>query len=239
MMSIEQIQEALNLSGVNTTPLKVDGRMGPMTRESIKRFQRRSGLLADGIAGAKTKAFLAKIVGEGIERDADPARSPASSKEAKSWPRQKDVNDVFGRPCSSQATAGTVRLPVAMRLAWNLNTEIKTFKCHELVADAMTEIFSETVEHYGEDEWRRLRLDLFGGCYNCRAMRGGTRYSMHAYGIAVDIDPERNQLRWDSKRASLAGDEYEPFWKIIESKGAVSLGRTSNFDWMHFQFARL
>jgi hypothetical protein len=28
-------------------------------------------------------------------------------------------------------------------------------------------------------------------------------------------------------------------WKIIESEGAVSLGRRKDYDWMHWQFARL
>jgi hypothetical protein len=28
-------------------------------------------------------------------------------------------------------------------------------------------------------------------------------------------------------------------WRIIEGEGAVSLGRARNFDWMHWQFARL
>ena len=67
-------------------------------------------------------------------------------------------------------------------------------------------------------------------------MRGSsTTTSTHAWGVAVDVDPERNQLRWDKSRAKLALPEYEPWWKIVESYGATSLGRRRNYDWMHFQ----
>ena len=70
-------------------------------------------------------------------------------------------------------------------------------------------------------------------------MRGAKTWSMHAYGIAVDLDPERNQLKWGRDKAVFARPEYVPFWNIVESEGATSLGRARNYDWMHFQFANL
>jgi len=116
---------------------------------------------------------------------------------------------------------------------------VKTFRCHEKVATPLTTIYREAAKHYGEKEFRKLGLDLFGGCYNYRNMRGGTSLSTHAYGVAVDHDPERNQLRWGKDRAEFAKPVYDPFWAIVEAQGAVSLGRARNYDWMHFQFARL
>ena len=91
----------------------------------------------------------------------------------------------------------------------------------------------------GEERFRALRLDRFGGCYNYRPMRGGSALSTHAWGAAVDLDPERNQLTWGADKAAFAAPEYEAFWQIVEAHGAVSLGRSRNRDWMHFQFARL
>ena len=70
-------------------------------------------------------------------------------------------------------------------------------------------------------------------------MRGGTRLSTHAWGIAIDWDPERNQLKWGRDRAAFADAAYEPWWQAWESEGWVSLGRERNFDWMHVQAARL
>ena len=68
-------------------------------------------------------------------------------------------------------------------------------------------------------------------------MRGGSRKSTHAWGIAVDLDPENNRLRWGCDRALFARNEYKAFWEIVEDHGATSLGRSANYDWMHFQFA--
>ena len=124
-------------------------------------------------------------------------------------------------------------------LSWDTDTKIHSFLCHELVAKPLTSIFLEAVKQYGEDRFRRLRLDLFGGCYNNRTMRGGKSKSMHAYGIAVDLDPERNQLRWDHSRASFAKPEYIPFWNIVVGHGATPAGYAWNGDWMHFSFSRL
>ncbi len=70
-------------------------------------------------------------------------------------------------------------------------------------------------------------------------MRGGQSYSMHSWGIAIDFDPERNQLKWGRPRARLSHSDAAPFWDAWEAEGWVSLGRARNFDWMHVQAARL
>lgn len=230
-----ELQTALNAAGVG--PLKVDGIMGPATKYAVTTFQKRAKLTPDGVAGPKTLAALG--ITAPVDRDEEPEKAPKATKAQKDWPRQMDVTEFYGTPGNPACTAGSVALPVAMRIAWNLNQSIRAFPCHAKVADAMTTIFAETVKHYGEAKWRDLGLDLFGGCYNLRKMRGGNSFSMHSWGIAVDIDPARNQLNWGRDRAQLAKPEYEPFWKIVEGQGALSLGRARNFDWMHFQFARL
>jgi peptidoglycan hydrolase-like protein with peptidoglycan-binding domain len=155
------------------------------------------------------------------------------------WPRQKDMVAFYGPPGGPRATTGTVRFPFAHKLAWNTSDQVATFKCHDLTAAAFQSVFDQAAKHYGEAEYRRLRLDLFGGCYNPRKMRGGSSWSMHAWGVAVDLDPDRNGLKMSRDQASFARPEYEPFWRIVEGQGLVSLGRLKNFDWMHFQGARL
>lgn len=85
---------------------------------------------------------------------------------------------------------------------------------------------------------RELRLDVYGGCFNNRPIRGGSRPSLHAWGIAIDMDPERNTLYMSTPEAVFSGPEYDAFWSIVEKEGAFSLGRERNYDWMHFQFAR-
>ncbi len=153
------------------------------------------------------------------------------------FPQQKDVPKFYGRLMGKNQ--GKVVLPYRMKLAWDTSKFISRFSCHKKVVAPLKAIFEDVLTHYGLEEIQRLRLDLFGGCLNVRKMRGGSSYSMHSWGIAVDLDPARNKFRWDSRRASFAKKEYTTFWEIVEKHGATSLGRERDFDWMHFQFARL
>ncbi len=133
----------------------------------------------------------------------------------------------------------SITLPYPMVLAWDGAAQVKRITCHQKCADALQQIFEDVLARYGLKDIKRLRLDQFGGCLNVRKMRGGNAWSIHSWGAAVDIDPDRNQLRWGRDKAALAKAEYEDFWQIVEDQGGVSLGREKNFDWMHFQFARL
>lgn len=199
--------------------------------------------LVDGWAGHNTAEALTAWQSEmagvsaAVERVPGPNYAPSHLQSA--WPLQRDMAAFYGPAGGPDCTSGIVQLPFPFTIAWNPVQTIVTFRCHRRLAVPMTEIFKETARHYGVGEMIRLRLHLFGGCFNHRPMRGGTSLSTHAWGAAVDIDPERNQLRWGRDRAQLARPEYEAFWRIVAGQGAVSLGQAANRDWMHFQFARL
>jgi hypothetical protein len=134
----------------------------------------------------------------------------------------------------------TLKLPWNMVLAWDTKKIISSFSCHEKVHDSMLRCFQRIGDAYPDPQVRRqLGIDLWGGCLNVRQMRGGSSWSMHSWGIAIDFDPDRNQMYWGRDKARLAKSDCETFWKIWEEEGAVSLGRARNFDWMHVQFARI
>jgi hypothetical protein len=200
---------------------KIDGFFGDNTREALTAWQ--------------TTVFTGSA--PVVERVPGPDYTPTHGQTE--YPRQNAVESYYGPAGAAACTAGLVVLPIPFPLAWHTSELVRSFRCHSRVEKPMTAIFVDAVRHYGEIEYRKLRLDMFGGCYNFRKMRGGTKLSMHAYGIAGDLDPDRNQLRWGRDRATFAQAAYEPFWKIVEAQGAVSLGRAANMDWMHFQFARL
>ena len=122
-----------------------------------------------------------------------------------------------------------------MRLAWDKNTKVTRIRCHKLVADQLKAIFTDIHNHYGYEKIVELGIDLFGGCFNFRAMRGGSDYSRHSWGVAIDLDPERNQLKETSKTARFARPEYKEMIDIFYKHGFVSLGREKNYDWMHFE----
>lgn len=147
-------------------------------------------------------------------------------------PNYNELVAFYGKVGENQTS---LILPYEMRLAWDLDTKIKKFTCHKKVKDSLDRIFKSTLDHYGLETIKQLHLDRFGGCLNVRKMRGGSSWSMHSWGIAVDLDPDRNQLRWGRDKAVFAKKEYEPFWQIVEAEGWTSLGRKKNYDWMHLQ----
>jgi hypothetical protein len=152
------------------------------------------------------------------------------------WPTEAQCPKFYGPKGQNQTS---IALPFQMVLDWDKTKTIRTITCHEKVAAPMTRIFQNLLSHYGLEKLRELGIDQFGGCLNVRLKRGSkSSWSIHSWGCAVDLDPDRNQLRWGRDRAQFAKPEYLPMWKIIEGEGATSYGRLRNFDWMHWGFSR-
>jgi hypothetical protein len=237
MATVKEVQQTLANLGLYTG--KIDDEWGEMTTQAVIAFQRINAMPPNGKISTK---LLDLLFGQEVDdrQQSPPAKSGVllSGDTDRRWPSSnpESLAEYYGEPGMDQER---ISLPYSMRLAWDLNTAINTFACHRLVADRMTHIFREALAHYGLEKIRDLRLDRFGGCLNIREIRGGNFLSTHAWGIAVDLDPANNQLRWGRGKAAFSKPEYEPFWEIVESTGAVSLGRKKNYDWMHFQFATL
>lgn len=131
-----------------------------------------------------------------------------------------------------------IDLPYPMYLNWQSKTYVRRIQCHKLVADSLKSIFEDILSHYGLDEVKRLQLDDYGGCFNYRLMRGGTSLSVHSWGCAIDLDPDRNLLHETAKTARFARPEYKAMIDIFYKHGWESLGREKNYDFMHFQIAK-
>lgn len=202
----------------------VDGAFGPETERETIKFQKKNGLKPDGIVGPQTWKFITNVS----------HNTPLSQK----WPKQNytDMVNFYG-PVGENMTS--LEIPYAMKLAWNKNVTVKKFTCHQKCAKSFYAVLEKVLKTYGEKEIQRLGLNLFGGCLNVRKMRGGSSFSTHSWGCAIDLDPDNNQLRWGKDRAKMARPEYNDYWKIVESEGGVSLGRERNMDFMHWQFANL
>jgi hypothetical protein len=110
----------------------------------------------------------------------------------------------YGIPSKNPNYLTTLNLPYPMRLSWDKNVKVNKIQCHKLVADKLSKIFEEILLAYGYDKIVELGIDLYGGCFNFRAMRGGTAPSRHSWGIAIDLDPERNQLKTQWKNAQFS-----------------------------------
>ena len=193
----------------------------------------------DGLWGPQT-ASAAEALAETLATGEPPQpwrdwldRRPTGSP----WPVEAQMQAFYGPPGDSRLVRVTVPWP--LRLAWERRTKVATISCHQRVAPSLTRVLSRVHAHYGTGGLEALGLDLYGGCFNLRQKRRGTSLSTHAWGAAIDWDPDRNQLSWGRDRARLAGPEYESWWRIWEDEGWVSLGRRRNFDWMHVQAAEV
>lgn len=266
-MDLFDVQRALAARGWYSAP--VDGQWGPKTRAGVERLLdsydvnyslwsdtrktvsayqavcRAAGIDAgkiDGLEGPQTRyareVFDARKAGDKATetwRDTKPV--PARPTGQKTfWPVQADVRKVYGEPGANQTL---LTLPYPMRLAWDTGTKVTRISIHEMVAPSAGRVLARVLDHYGPIGIADLGLDLFGGCLNVRAMRGGSALSMHSWGIAIDIDPDRNQLKWGRDRARLARPDGAKWFELWEEEGWVSLGRRANYDWMHVQAARL
>lgn len=146
-----------------------------------------------------------------------------------------EIISILGKP--KQTTSNLVRLvlPYKMRLSWDLRTSITTILVHPSIKDSLENVLKCVKADYTPDQIEKLGLNLYGGCYNYRAMRGGSDWSRHSWAIAIDIDPVRNQLTWGAKEAMIDNSEYDCFRDAMRNNLMLSLGEHSNYDWMHFE----
>jgi hypothetical protein len=120
----------------------------------------------------------------------------------------------------------TVPLPFALTLSWDGSRQVQRISCHRLLAGTLADVFE------GVQKARlQSKITSFGGCFSFRPQRTGTKLSTHAWGIAVDLNPEANAQ-------GTAGN--------IDA-GVVAIFKQAGFSWggdwrgsvrdpMHFQF---
>lgn len=150
----------------------------------------------------------------------------------------KAIIEKYGKPNQQGSYLVTIKLPYPMRLAWDKSTKVNTMRCHKLVAQNFTNVFNELLQVYGLEKIQELGIDLFGGCFNFRAMRGGSDYSRHSWGIAIDIDPVRNQLHTPYAKSNFSNPQYAELHRIFEKYGFVNLGKEKGYDAMHWEISK-
>ena len=144
----------------------------------------------------------------------------------------------YGKPTQNGSPyLTTIKLPYPMKLAWDKKVSVNKMSCHKLVAQNFTNVFNELLAHYGLAELQRLEIDIFGGCFNFRAMRGGSEFSRHAWAIAIDLNPEKNTLKMTFAQSQFSKPEYSKLHEIFEKNGFINLGKTRNMDAMHWEIA--
>lgn len=235
------LQSRLTAHGFACGP--IDGRVGDLTVAALKGFEKAHGLRVDGTADEiVVKALRAPASAiSPAQMAAIPNRDDDTGEDAYApmqtiWPRQSDVERFYGAVGERQVR---VEIPFDMFLAWGNRQRITRMTLHRKVADSAARVLNRVADTYSAADRKALGIDQFGGSLNVRRMRGGSRYSMHSWGIAIDFDPARNALNTHKPAARLSHDDAIPFWEAWEDEGWLSLGRARDFDWMHVQAARL
>lgn len=208
----------LVLKAAGFDPGPIDGYAGMLTRQALADWNELQ------ITGKPPAPWRPDDAPESYE----PALPPT-------WGKQRDVERRFGPAGGPQCTRGKVTPPWQMVLAWNTREKVKVISCHEAVAQSVERVLRRVASAYAPETIVALGLHLYGGCFAMRNKRGGATLSTHAFGVALDFDPERNQLKWTRDRARLARDDAAEWWRCWEAEGWLSLGRARNFDWMHVQ----
>lgn len=166
------------------------------------------------------------------------------------WPKEgrASMNAFYGDPDPNHdgipdrawedANLVSITPPYRMVLAWAPNQAVKTIRCHKKVAPSLLRVLNGILVHYGSQaEIEKARMHLYGGAYNFRMMRGGSALSIHSWGAAIDLDPERNAFgrRYDETHGMIPHAVCD----LFAAEGWVWGGRWNKADAMHFQCATI
>lgn len=120
------------------------------------------------------------------------------------WPSQSECDAYYGNPrgVNGEPSAGwvkanlvTIPVPYAMVTAWD-GQPVKQIRIHRKCADSLGRVLQAIWVASGHNQAviEQWGADKFGGTFAFRTKRGLASLSMHAYGCAIDFDPERNGL---------------------------------------------
>jgi D-alanyl-D-alanine carboxypeptidase len=119
-----------------------------------------------------------------------------------------------------------IDLPFAIVLSWDHTKSVSQMTCHQKLG----EIFGGLLGRI-QASGLQAEVSSFGGCFSFRQQRTGSKLSTHAWGIAIDLNPETNAQ-------GTAGNM---------NTGVIEIFREAGFEWggdwtgktkdpMHFQF---
>lgn len=183
-----------------------------MDKEQIKDIQRRIGTTPDGYFGPKSRAALQQYL-----RNLGPADNP--------WPKsdQQSLTEFFGKAGDEDKL---INLDVSSLGLKYEGAPVRTLRCHTKVGASLRRVLAALSTSHP------AILAKYAGCFNNRAMRGGSLPSLHARGAAVDFDPDTNanSTPWPEV-ADMPLEVMEAFAR----EGWLAAGAFWGRDAMHFQ----
>lgn len=183
-------------------------------------MQAEIGVFVDGFWGPKSiaacKAHLKLLM---------PSPNP--------WPLpdQSSLRAFYGQP-GDESNLVTIEFPY--RMLYDGKAVTKT-RVHKKCADSLLRVLNNIKGMFNDAPDIVDEVSDYGGCYNFRMKRGGSTYSLHAYGAAIDLDADDNTFRdaWPMK-ADMPLEVMEAFAR----EGWLAAGAFWGYDAMHFQATR-
>jgi hypothetical protein len=190
-----------------------------MTAAQIKAIQAKIGTTPDGFWGPKSTAACQAYL-----RGLMPSPNP--------WPSsgQAALKAFYSDPSKGEVAPQLAPINVAGLGVQYGGKDVATIRCHRLVAESLLRVLT-AISESPLKSW----LAGYAGVYNHRPMRGGSSWSLHAYGAAIDIMPHGNGLHthWPT-RATMPLEIMEHFAR----EGWLAAGAFWSKDAMHMQATR-
>lgn len=185
-----------------------------MPRISIPELQERIGATPDGFWGPKSIALCQRHL-----RKLMPSPNPFPKSD------QASLTAFYG---AAGDESRLVNLPAPVPMYYE-GKRIKTIRVHAKCADSLGRALTAAYEVHPTIA---AIVSIYDGCFNNRAMRGGSTPSLHARGAAIDLDAEHNgnHISWPL-RATMPIELMEAFAR----EGWLSAGAFWGRDAMHFQ----
>ena len=151
------------------------------------------------------------------------------------WPKQSTADAFYGNPRGPNGKASLLWKAqsltyVAPLFAMNfVGTPVSRITIHRKCAASLQRVLDAIWVASGQDQKKidAWGVSQFGGSFNFRLMRGSSHLSMHSYGCAIDLAPQRFPM----------GRTTPTFCKEVlnafADEGWINLPR----DRMHFQAA--
>lgn len=166
---------------------------------------------------------------------------------AQFWPLQSEIDAFYGNPrglgdeVNPRWEADNI---VRIRAPWTMTFEgapISSIRVHKRCAEAFQRAFGRIWDAAGRDQATVIAwgASIYSGAFLYRTMHGSSRLSMHSWGCAIDLDPDRNAHH--DLKPRFGRPPQSAVVAAFEAEGAVWGGRWAgrSRDGMHFQFARV
>ena len=191
-----------------------------MNQSQIKAIQSKIGVEPDGFWGPKSIAACQKHL-----RKLMPTPNP--------WPKtdQASLTAFYGK-AGDESNLTSIVPPFTMLYG---GKAIKSLRCNKRVADSLLRVLTSLKGLIASDPSTKDEAEDYGGCFNFRVKRGGTSFSVHAYGAAIDLDADDNSFRdsWPMK-----ADMPLEIMECFAREGWISAGAFWGYDSMHFEATR-